>query len=413
MRTVWGPQYYVPDPLELATFSVTGMAPGQPDHVGRCLEDLGPGETARSVLEGLVLSALERPPCIIGFSGGRDSSALLAFATRLARREELDLPVATTFRYGPGEPEAEESRWQELVVRHIGVQDWHVIDVGNRHDIVGELAVPFLLEHGLVFPPTLYNQTLALRLARGGSHMSGEGGDEIFGARRSTVLRWVLDHPRRLFRKDYLRHVAVALGPRATRTVTLSYLHRKALGPCLTYLKGHAADEAIRRITRHLASEPFDNARSLAWHLRRKQTVMLEGALVAFSAEHDVYHLDPFLEPRFVAAYAKMVRPLGLPSRAEAMKALFGDLLPDEILSRSSKARFNRGFLTDVGREFAKSWGGGGIDTELVNPEALRAAWLSQWPPVQSFWLMQAAWLHENQPAGARRAEPPLATAPL
>ena len=38
-------------------------------------------------VEAVVLAGLERPPCLVSFSGGRDSSALLAVAVRLADRE--------------------------------------------------------------------------------------------------------------------------------------------------------------------------------------------------------------------------------------------------------------------------------------------------------------------------------------
>lgn len=391
METSWLPQYYQPEPLELASSTVVGLMPDAPAPLAQA------GGPARSVLEGLIVGALQRPPCVIGFSGGRDSSAILALAAWLARREGLDLPIPITFRYHAEEAEAEESSWQELVVRHVGVDDWEIVEVGTRHDMVGPLARPFLVEHGLVFPATLYNNTLPLLRARGGSHMSGEGGDEIFGVRRSTIMRRALADPRYFLHKRHLRHAAMAFGPRTSRRATLSYIHRKLLGPCLSYLLPEAAREVIDRVTADALSEPFNNEQSLRWHLRRKQIILHQGALVAFSKEHDVYHLDPFLEPRFVAAYARMVSPLGLPSRTDAMRALFGDLLPDEVLCRTSKALFNRGFLTDLAREFAASWRGGGIDTDIVRPEALRAAWLSDWPPSQSFWLLQAAWLHENR----------------
>jgi hypothetical protein len=66
----------------------------RPDLVAECGLDRAPGATARGVLEELISPALERPPCVIGFSGGRDSSSLLALATHLARREGLPMPVA-------------------------------------------------------------------------------------------------------------------------------------------------------------------------------------------------------------------------------------------------------------------------------------------------------------------------------
>src|SRR3954463_7149340 len=76
-----------------------------------------------AALEDVLREALLRPPCVIAFSGGRDSSALLAVATRLAAREGLQPPGAVTQPFPPL-PETDESEWQELVARHIGLRDW-------------------------------------------------------------------------------------------------------------------------------------------------------------------------------------------------------------------------------------------------------------------------------------------------
>lgn len=398
--TTWQARFYHPEPLELASGTVTGLLDGT-DPVKEWASQLAPGDTPRKVLEETLLGALRRSPCVLGFSGGRDSSGLLALAATVARREGLPLPVALTYRYD-NEAETEESSWQELVIDHLGIADWEKVRVGTANDVIGELAQPFLLRHGLVFPSMLYNNTLLLDKARGGSHMTGEGGDEVFGLRRATILRRVANNPKYLLSFPYLKLAALVLGPRATRVAAQYHVNRKALDSSLKHLRPGLAEEVTRRVSEHLASEPFDNSKSLAWHLRRRGAVFYQQAITAFSLEYEVYHVDPFLEPRFVASYARTVGPFGLATRSDAMRLLFSDVLPEQILTRSSKALFNRGFLTDVGRAFASTWGGGGVDTELVDVDALRAAWLSHWPPVQTFWLLQAAWLHENQPAEVR-----------
>ncbi len=392
MASTWRSRFHRPNPVELATGMVTAMT-DRPDLVAEQRAALKPHTTARRVLEEIVLQGLQRPPCLVTFSGGRDSSALLAVSMHVARREGLSMPVAFTFCYD-NERETDETSWQELVLKHLGVDDWEVAHIGDRHDMVGPLAQPFLIAHGLVFPPTMYNNTLPLARARGGTHISGEGGDEIFGARRSTILRWILDNPKYLARRDHLKHTAMTLGPRQSRTMAWRRTLDRILSEHLSYLHRDVREQFQIDLATHLASEPFAFGRSLGWHLRRKMIVMLEEGLTAFSEENDVLHVDPFLEPRFVAAFARMVDPLGLSTRTDAMRALFSDVLPDEVLSRTSKALFNRGFLTDVGRAFARSWDGGGVDKEMVDPVALRSAWLSNWPPAQSFGLLQAAWLH-------------------
>ncbi|MFL5910985.1 MAG: asparagine synthase-related protein, partial [Gaiellaceae bacterium] len=90
-------------------------------------------------LERALLPALARPPCGVAFSGGRDSSALLAAAVRAARRAGLEEPVAVTLRF-PGRARAEESRWQELVARAVGLERWEILEIGDELDFVGPLT---------------------------------------------------------------------------------------------------------------------------------------------------------------------------------------------------------------------------------------------------------------------------------
>ncbi len=76
--------------------------------------------------------ALRQAPCVISFSGGRDSSLLLAVAVDLAAREGHAPPVAVTFRY-PGDHDSDESSWQHLVVDHLRAAghrfDWECHDI--------------------------------------------------------------------------------------------------------------------------------------------------------------------------------------------------------------------------------------------------------------------------------------------
>ena len=54
--------------------------------------DLAP----RAALDQAILSGLQRAPCVVSFSGGRDSSLVLAAAVDAARRHGLPLPVPVT-----------------------------------------------------------------------------------------------------------------------------------------------------------------------------------------------------------------------------------------------------------------------------------------------------------------------------
>src|SRR4051794_24216047 len=75
----------------------------------------------RAALEAAMRPALQRPPCFVAFSGGRDSSAMLAVADRLAGREGLARPVPLTARF-PEAPDTDESDWQERAIAALGVE---------------------------------------------------------------------------------------------------------------------------------------------------------------------------------------------------------------------------------------------------------------------------------------------------
>ena len=75
------------------------------------------------------------------------------------------------------------------------------------------------------------------------------------------------------------------------------------------------------------------------------------------------------------------------------MLAVFGGLLPGAVCARGSKASFNRAYLGSATRDFASAWDGSGVDPELVDVDALRAAWLSGFPPGPTSLLLQQAWL--------------------
>jgi asparagine synthase (glutamine-hydrolysing) len=87
------------------------------------------------------------------------------------------------------------------------------------------------------------------------------------------------------------------------------------------------------------------------------------------------------------------------------MSALFGELLPPGVLTRATKASFDRVFFTRHSREFASGWDGTGADTRYVDVARLRATWASPTPVPQSFMQLQAAWLAVS---GAERVEQPL-----
>jgi hypothetical protein len=88
-------------------------------------------------LERAIARALRRSPCLVSFSGGHDSSLILAAATKVARREQL--PAAVTWR-PDGAPAADESAWQEAVVAALQVSDWIRLAADDDLDFVGPVV---------------------------------------------------------------------------------------------------------------------------------------------------------------------------------------------------------------------------------------------------------------------------------
>src|SRR4051794_22650674 len=97
----------VPTPVDLLGSTLFGV-----DAPVRELPPTGPDGPVGALERGL-LRALRRPPCVVSFSGGRDSSAVLALAVDVARRHGLPEPVPVAMRFA-GAPAADERRWQEL-----------------------------------------------------------------------------------------------------------------------------------------------------------------------------------------------------------------------------------------------------------------------------------------------------------
>ena len=382
-----------PSPLEVATGWLLGeVGSDDDDHLAwKWLSSPSP----RQALEAAVLKGLQRPPCLIDFSGGRDSSLVLAVATHVARREGLPLPIPKTNRF-PLDPSSNEDEWQELVVRHLHLDDWEVAKVTGELDVVGERAQACLLKYGLLVPERLYTSTPTLELAKGGSYLTGEGGDEVLGPRRAPYARVVLRAPKGVARSRALRPaVARNLAPRAARFFILWHNYSRAeISP---WLKPAAARRFNFEMARSMAHEPLSWRAFLRWHLRRRVPRAITHNLNLIAADYDVLHVQPLLDRAFLASLARCGGILGFETRTEVMKFLAEDLLPPELLGRKSKPGYNTAYFTDVSREFLRSWDGTGLDEDLVDPKKLRSEMLEPMSNASGFALVQAAWLAKHE----------------
>ena len=154
----------------------------------------------------------------MAFSGGCDSSLILAAATSACRKLGRPDPVPVTYRYANA-PGADERDFQELAIRYLHLREWLVIDLDDDGDILSAAATAALQKFGLVWPPGVLGHASALRQLDEGTLLSGEGGDELFGSRRVSAIASaarLARHRHAPCRKD-LRDVLEALGPRRFR----------------------------------------------------------------------------------------------------------------------------------------------------------------------------------------------------
>jgi Asparagine synthase len=377
--------------LELASGLVLGFddVPMPPDDARR----------PRHVLEDLLRECLQAAPCMVAFSGGRDSSAILAVAVHVARRDGLPLPIPLTLRY-PHAAQTDECDWQHLVLDHLGLGNQEVVTVGHEHNPIGPYAAPVLRRHGAIWPMNFAPTWRMLDTARGGTLVTGEGGDDMFGRRRLTP--WVgvarsLGSGRLPGRGD-LRAGAGELLPAGVR-------HRRAVARSRG-ITSWLREEALHAVVDRAAADGLSYARHAGTHTRQLVTHRamrrLIDSLQALGAEVGTSYRAPFCEPAFAASLGRSLTRFGPTNRTESMSRLFADLVPPRVMARPDKGVYNNAVFTDELQAFAASWDGSGVDPTLVDTEALRTSWRSGHVHPLTIGLLQAVWLTTARSAGCR-----------
>ncbi|MEU7803587.1 asparagine synthase-related protein [Micromonospora arborensis] len=363
-----------PTPFDLATGTLLGVAPPPPRRPvpAGVADPLG-------ALDAAVLAGLSRPPCVVSFSGGLDSSLILAVAVRAARREGLPDPVPVTWRF-TGAPRADESDWQERVIGALGIGgSWQILRADDDLDLVGPVARRLLHRHGVLHPVNLHLHLPIAELASGGSLLTGAGGDQILAGWRRPPAASLRD------RLWWLRHAA--------RT-------RQGPAAMFPWLRPSVAREAHRSLRAEQRAEPRELRHRVAWHTRRRDLRMTCSALAALAAEHQATAIQPLLDEGFLAALALLAGDRRNIGRDRLLAEIVRGALPAEVTAPRRKARFLEVFFRAPTREFVRTWDGSGVDPHLVDPDGLRRLW-SHWPvPGGTASLVQQLWLAAN-PAGA------------
>lgn len=376
-------------PLEVATGAPLGADPAAPS-----LPMPRPGGPV-AALEHSVLTALLRPPCVVSFSGGRDSSAILALATALARRQGLELPVPVTLRF-PASPDTDEDAWQERVIDHLGLTEWVRIELSAELDLIGPVAVELLQRHGLIWPPNTHFHQPILEVAKGGAILTGIDGDGVFASWRYQRVASVLSGRQRPMPRDAQR-VLTVLSPGPLRRA----VQRRRPTTRLPWLLPSTMAAAVEAWSSYGATEPARWDRRVEWYSKMRSLRLVLQGFELLADDADVRAVHPLADPGFLAALAEAGGWSGFAGRTAIMRHLFADILPEDVLSRASKARMNGPFWNEPSRAFIADWAGEG-DTELIDVPALRAEWSKSEPHACTSSLLQAAWLaRHGPPAGA------------
>jgi len=390
-----GPRVTVPDELRLTPLEELWGIPLGPDRHTPPLDTEAPALSPREALEASVIPALQRPPCTVSFSGGVDSSVVLATAVHVARREGLPAPVPITNRF-PGLQEADEAQWQERVISHLGLNDWLRLEWEEELDVLGPVARTVLRRHGLLFPSNSFFHYPMLERAAGGSLLTGIGGDELF-KRVARLLATQFLYERRRPRIRELRRSAFQLSPRPIRRAVDAW--RDEYFDQFRWIRAPQRRDLRRTSADWQSRGPLRNDRALReWWWRSRMLQCGRASMRALAGDFDATIAHPLADPGVLQALARAggATGIGHGSRIRGVKQLVADLLPRETLERRDKTTFDGAFWRGHARAFAAQWDGSGVNAEHVNVDALRAEWSKPSPFPQSFIQLQRAWLSKS-----------------
>ncbi len=361
----------------------------------------GVANDPRPIIERQIQEAMLRGPLWVAFSGGRDSSALLAIAASVARREGLAPPVPVTMVF-PEVTDTDEEGWQRLVLEHLGlVDDWVRLQPGEELDMIGPYAERMLLPHGILLPPNSHAiLPMVDAMGAGGTLLSGSGGDELMEGRPQRVSSAVLS--RRKVRRVERAGAIVDDLPRPLQA-RLIRRHSSWGGP--RWLRGHSLIDGFHWLTpaaraRLIEEEIAERAASpvrfdalLERAFRDRHFQMGRYAYDLIGADTGTQVLTPFVHRDVVAAFARSWGYRFPGARVRSLRGIVGDLLPEPILARASKAEFVNVFATERLHTWVREWDGTGIDESRASVAALHREWGQPEPHYCSLPLLQQAWL--------------------
>ena len=346
------------------------------------------------VLESVIGRLLDERPCLVAFSGGCDSSLVLSAATAACRVVGHDDPIPVTYRY-PTE-EAHEDAYQESVVRWLGLREWCKFDLGAEADFLSPTTCAALVEHGPMWPPAPLTRAHVLARLGGGLWLTGEGGDEVLGPRRSSyAVRAVRASIRGPF------HPPAAVWRRTIEELAPNPLRmRWTVDRLLRDSRAEWLDEDLdRRYVRVAASvaaaEPLRPGRWFDYYLSRPTVQIGHASLRSFKARHDLQWEAPLVDREFLGALKSWLRWHEYRGRRHLLRTVFSNL-PKDLIERRTKASFNTALFGTYTREFAEAWNGAGAP-DGVDGEWLKQHWSSADVSARTAPLLHHVWLTAHE----------------
>ena len=208
----------------------------------------------------------------------------------------------------PASPRPRRVSWQERVVRHLGLGEWHRVVLHDEVDAIGPLARTRLVAHGVLWPPNLAGDVPLIEAVPGGSVIDGEGGDEVLGDtwHRVAELQQLVRAPWPL-RKRRLRAALEAAAPARVRTSRV----RRHWGDQLTWLTPAGRELVLDTLAREEAERPLRYAASLLMVPRKRKQVLAARNRRLLAAPSGVEITSPLLHQDFIDALARRRRRAG------------------------------------------------------------------------------------------------------
>lgn len=340
-----------------------------------------------SPLEALVdaCSVAIGPRTFVEFSGGVDSSLVLAAACEAARRSGRQPPQPITLRYAAAS--TDEREYQERVIDWLQLSDWTILSVDDELDLIGPASRHDLQTLGLCHAPRVpgrswWLEPLAKTSAPGATVLNGEGGDEVLGGSPRAALHAVT---RAVRTGRHRRQAAAIIRHKATRSRRSNTVH-----PPWLNARGRAAHT---RALRAGAGRSASMSNFLLSYRSANSLVATQHRMAEQARRYGFATRSPLLDHRFLAALHAHVPERDRINRSLLVREHFGGLLPPAVEQRTSKVYFGSAVFNAATRDFAQRWDGRtGVPIDLVDPEVVRTAWMSG-NDARSALMLQSAWL--------------------